>query len=257
MKLGKKPFKPDERDVKFSVLKATVTLPTPPLRFGHGMMFSDWKMLGNGPDNSVKSGFQGAGCCVFSGAGHETMETVKLGGHSVTITGKQTISDYSAVTGYVIGDDSTDMGTVVRDALKYRQKVGILDQAGNRHKIGAYVLIDAKSWDSLMVASYVFSAVGIGFEFPNSAMDQFDSGHVWDVVDTYTIEGGHYVPVFGRSSKSIGGCVTWGKRQGLTRDFYETFNDETWAMVYPEELRKGKTERGMDLTQLNTILSAL
>jgi hypothetical protein len=43
----------------------------------------------------------------------------------------------------------------------------------------------------------------------------------------------------------------------MTREFYETYNDESWAMIYPEELRAGKTERGIDLTQLNALLQTL
>jgi hypothetical protein len=43
----------------------------------------------------------------------------------------------------------------------------------------------------------------------------------------------------------------------MTRPFYEMYNDETWAIVFPEELRDGKTERGLDLTALNAALQAL
>lgn len=257
MKLGKKPFVPDARDIRFSVVRAAVTLPTPPAHFGHGLMFKDWLMLGNGPDDTVVPGFQGAGDCVFAGAAHETMETNKLAGHTVKFDGKAVISDYSAVTGYVVGDDATDNGTEVRQALKYRQKVGVVDAKGVRHKIGAYVSINPKSWDELMQAAYVFSAVGIGFEFPDTAMTQFGQRMPWDVVPGATIEGGHYVPVLGRSSLNIGGAITWARRQGMTRSFYETYNDEAWAIVYPEELKNGKTERGMDLAALNAALLAL
>lgn len=33
--------------------------------------------------------------------------------------------------------------------------------------------------------------------------------------------------------------------------------DEAWAIVFPEELRKGRTERGFDLAGLNAALEAL
>jgi hypothetical protein len=105
-------------------------------------------MLGNGPDDSVQKGFKGAGDCVFAGAGHETILWNALAGITVPITGKENISDYSAVTGYVIGDDSTDQGTDVRTALLYRQKTGILDSNGKRHKIGPFLALDWKKLDS-------------------------------------------------------------------------------------------------------------
>lgn len=255
-KLGKKPATPDPRDIRFRAVAAT-QLPSPPARFGHGNLYRDWFMLGNGPDDTVARGFQGCGCCVFSGGDHETMLTNKLAGKQVTFFGINTIRDYSAVTGYVLGDDTTDQGTDVRTALKFRAKTGLQDAQHNRHKIGAYVSINAKDWTELRQAVYVFSAVGIGLEFPNTAMEQFDAGDPWDVVPGAKIEGGHYVPVVGASGKNTVSVITWGKRQTMTRDFYETYNDEAWAIVFPEELRNGKTERGMDLSQLQAALGSL
>lgn len=257
--LGKKEFVPSPHDFKLSAVAAAAgwTFPDAPPRFGHGSMFKNWEMLGNGPDDSVVPGFKGAGNCVLAGGDHETRETAKLGGKIVTFTGANAIADYSAVTGYVIGDDSTDQGTEVRKALSYRRKTGLIDAAGKRHKIGAYVSIDPKNWDELMQAVYVFSAVGIGFEFPSYAWDQFDNGEPWDVLPGGFIEGGHYVPIMGRSSRNIGGSVSWGRRQPMTRGFYETFNDEAWAIVFPEELKAGKNERGFDLSQLNAMLATL
>lgn len=258
--LGKKPATTDERDITFAALKLEVpTLPHPPARFGHGDLYhgDGWLMLGNGPDETVAPGFQGAGDCVFAGAAHETMLTNRLAGRQINFTGANVIADYSAVTGYVPGDETTDQGTEVRVALGYRRHVGIADAAGVRHKIGAYVRIDPKDYDQLMQAAYVFSAVGIGFEFPASAWDQFDKGQSWEPVPGAEILGGHYVPVVGRSSRSTAGVLSWARRQGMTRTFYEAYNDEAWAIVYPEELRAGRNERGFDLAGLTAALAAL
>lgn len=259
LKLGKKPFVPDERDITFQAIadEAGITIPTAPPRFGHGLDFSDWLMLGNGPDNSVEPGFRGAGCCVLSDAGHQTMLTNKLGGHPITITGKEVIQAYSDITGYVIGDDTTDNGTWIRDALQWRRNVGIADVTGKRHKIGAYVSISAKNWEELMSATWVFTSISIGFAVPDTIWDQFDNHEPWDVVDPNApIIGGHDVPIMGRSSIGVGGCISWARRVGMTRAFYETYNDETWAIVFPEELKNGKTEHGYDLTGLNNLLKA-
>lgn len=259
--LGKKAFVPDDRDFTFKTFSRAVgvELPTPPDRFGHGLMYGHegWGMLGNGPDATVGQNFMGAGCCVLSDAGHATMLTNRLAGRDITITGRNTIDDYSAVTGYVIGDDATDNGTEIREALKYRQKVGVVDAQGRRHKIGAYLKIDPKDWDLLMQAVFIFSAVSIGFNFPDSAWDQFDKHEPWDVVSGWQFLGGHDVLMTGRSSKNVGGCVSWGRRVGLTREFYEATNEETWAIVFPEQLRAGKTQHGYTLAGLNEALTAL
>lgn len=247
LKLGKLPARFDARDIKFVDVSQELVLPTAPARFGHGTIFKDWQMLGNDQ----------YGDCVFAGGAHEAMLSNKLAGHPVTFSDQSVLSDYSAVTGFDPADPSTDNGAVVADALKYRRRTGLVDAKNVRHRIGAYVSIDPKNWEQLMQAVYVFSAVGIGFEFPESAMEQFDKGLPWDVVAGSYIAGGHYVPVLGRSSRSVGGCVTWARRQPFTKAFYQAYNDESWAIVYPEELRNGKTERGMDLTQLNAALQSL
>ena len=249
MKLGKKPATRDDRDIRFAAIATGVTLPTPPSRFGHGTLFhSDgWGMLGNDQ----------YGDCVFAGGAHEVMLTNKLARRTVEFTDAAVLGDYSAVTGFTPDDPNTDQGTDVREALKYRRATGLADAHAGRHRIGAYVSIRPNDFDELMQAVYVFSAVGIGFNFPSSAMDQFNHGETWDVVEGATVEGGHYVPVVGRSSRNIAGVITWGRRQGLTRDFYEIYNDEAWAMIYPEELRNGRTERGMSLDQLQHALTAL
>lgn len=269
LKLGKKPATQDRRDITFRALldasaDAGIVFPKPPATFGHGQIYhdgnarGDWMMLGNGPDSTEPRAPSGAGCCVFSCAGHTTMEVNKVVGKTVTITGKETLADYSAVTGYVLGDESTDHGTNMREAMKYRRAVGTLDAKGNRHKIGAYVSIDPSNWDELILAAYIFSAVEIGFEFQQAQWDQFNTTGVWDYVPGSPNEGGHAIPAFGRNSKrQAAGVVSWAKHLWITRSFIEHLNDETWAIVYPESLKGGKNERGYDLSALNTLLAQL
>ena len=75
LKLGKKAATYDKRDLLFAQYRTTEALPSHPKHFGHEKLVgaSAWQMLGNGPDNTVSSGFKGAGDCVFAGGDHETM----------------------------------------------------------------------------------------------------------------------------------------------------------------------------------------
>jgi hypothetical protein len=257
LKWGKAPASYDKRDLKFRDFLVPERLPTPPSRFGFGTTLADWGMLGNGPDPTVQPGFAGAGDCVFAGADHETMLWNAEAGHPVTFEGANAIADYSAVTGYIVGDESTDNGTQVRTALGYRRATGVVDLAGVRHTIGAYVSLEPGNWEELMQAAYVLLVVGIGIEFPGSAMDQFDAGQIWSVVPGASIEGGHYVPVTGRRAPDDIGVITWGRRQGMTRSFYTTYCDEAWGIVSLEELREGKNVRGLDYAALNAALQQL
>ena len=249
LKLGKLPAAPRPTDFKFAAFAAGIMLPTVPSRFGHGKAYPDWAMLGN----------DRYGDCVWAGAAHEHMLFNKVIQHQdVAFDDQSVLGDYSAVTGFDPNDPNTDKGTNVHDALSYRRKTGIADAGGNRHQIGAYVALDPKNWDHLEQAAYIFGAVGIGFEFPASAMDQFNNNQPWDVVDGSPIEGGHYVPVVGSvDAPNQATCITWGKRQPFTRAFYEKYNDESWAYITPEELHNGAGFHGFDMDKLNQFLSQL
>lgn len=256
LKLGKRDYQPSPRDFLAAKYVDLEALPTPPRRFGFGKLYAHWGMLGNGPDDSVQQGFQGAGDCVWAGFDHEVEMWTRIVGNPVTFTGADAISDYSAQTGYVVGDDSTDNGTVVRDALSYRRQTGVLDAAGNRHRIGAYVLLATQDWDHLLKAAWIFGAVGMGFRFPDTAWGQL--GGIWDVNVGASIIGAHYVPVVGTmDSRERATCLTWGERQEFTRAFFEAYNDELWAFISPDVLRNGQGLHHVDLATLNADLAAL
>lgn len=258
LKLGKTEHTEDKRDLLLGTyVDLANVLPHIPVTFGHETGL-DYPMDGNGPDESVAPGFEGAGDCVFAGAGHETQVWRKAAGLApAAITGKSSIKDYSAVTGYVVGDDSTDQGTNVRDALKYRVKSGIHDDKGGRHKITAYLALDPGNVDHLYAAMYLFGAVGIGIQFPQSAMDQFNRGKSWTPVKGSPIEGGHYIPLVARRQALR--CVTWAKLQYMTIAFFREYCDEAWAILSPEAINSAtkKSPEGFDLATLKKDLAAL
>lgn len=261
LKLGKLPARPRPKDFVWADFREEVKLPDVPSRFGHANLFKDWGMLANGPDDTVKPGFGGAGCCVWSGAAHEhRMINRVVHRRDVPFNGSTTIADYSAGTGYVLGDDSTDQGTDMHEAASYRQHKGIIDLTGKRHSIGAYIWLDPKNWEHLLEATYIFGMVGIGFEFPDSAWYQFDHGLPWDVLpDDGGLDGGHYVPVMGSPRHGRVGLVTWAKRQEMTQEFYEKYNDESLVYITVEEF-SGTPQHGLhgfDVEKLNSYLEAL
>jgi len=256
-KLGKKPATYDKRDLQFAHYRTAAPLPTYPKQFGHEKLVAAnaWQMLGNGPDNTVSPGFQGAGDCVFAGGDHETMLWTLEAGSAAKFTGATAIADYSAVTGYNPKDPNSDQGTDVREALKYRQNTGLVDAADSRHKIGAYLALEPGNVDHLLEALYLFGVVGIGIQFPGSAMDQFNAGKPWSVVQGAQIEGGHYIPLVAKRTNLE--CVTWGRIQQMTSQFYAKYCDEAWAILSPEMLKSGKSPEGFDLAQLQADLNAL
>jgi hypothetical protein len=252
LSLGKLPATEDHRDLLFSRYVEEPALPTPPAQFGHETLFAPkaWGMLGNDE----------WGDCAWAGPAHETMLLTTEGGHAATFTTAGVLSDYSAGTGFdpkagPPGNNSTDKGSDVRAVLGYRVKTGIVDAAGNRHKIGAYVKLATGNLTQLYEALYLFQVVGIGIQVPSTAMDQFNTGKPWDVVAGATIEGGHYVPCVAK--RDVIEVVTWGALQGMTEAFFTTYCDEAWAYLSTEDLQNGVDPEGFNLTQLRADLAAL
>jgi hypothetical protein len=247
VKLGKKPFVKDHRDLLYKNYIDKTVLPPFPTSFGHQNLINNWGMLGN---DSV-------GDCVIAGADHETMLWTKEGSTEAIFTAANAISDYSAITGYNPKDPNSDQGTDPRTAYLYRQKTGLIDANGNRHKIGAFLALDQTNLNEVLEAAYLLSAVGIGIQFPASAMNQFNAGLPWTVVSGSPIEGGHYVPVFGYDGTYLY-CLTWGKVQKITKGFFTTYCDEAWAILSQEFLNKqGVSPEGFNLSQLQADLAAI
>lgn len=247
LKLGKLPARKDSIQFKLAKYLNLAALPTPPSKYGHQALVIDWEgMLGNDQ----------YGDCVFAGAAHETILWGKEGGKNVTFSTQSVLSDYSAVTGFNPNDPNSDQGTDMQVAASYRRKTGVKDQNGTRHKVDAYLAIAAGNVAEVKQAVYLFSNVGIGFQFPASAMTQFNAGKNWTVVSGSKIEGGHYVPVVGYDSRYLY-VVTWGKLQKMSWGFFKKYCDEAVVYLSSEMLVNGKSLEGFDAAQLQADLGQL
>jgi hypothetical protein len=250
MKLGKLPFTPDPRDLMLSRYlihpHPKPALPPHPAEFGHEKLIKVWGMLGNDE----------LGDCVFAGAGHEVMLWTAEAGSMAAFSTESVIADYSEVTGYTPTDPTSDQGTIVRDALKFRSHKGSLAADGGRHKLSAYLGIQLKNLDELQEAAWLFSAVGVGIRFPASAMAQFDKGQPWEVVPHSKIEGGHYVPIVAFHGGYLW-CVTWGRIQPMTPAFWHAYGDEAWALLSHDYTTGEHSPEGYDFSTLQRDIAAL
>lgn len=262
LKLGKKAPTYDKRDWTYAELRAAVTLPKfPNPSGGYGMDFgsSNWRMLGNGPDDTVFQGFGGCGDCAWAGPAHETMEMAyNARGPIPPFSGKTVVDQYSAYCGYDPKSGNNDNGSVVRDVLNWRRTKGLLDDNGTAHKIGAFVSLEPGNLQQLWEALWLFESVGIGIEFPGSAMDQFNNNNqIWSVVPGAQIEGGHYVPLVGHPTNDVWTCITWAARQTITPQFLTKYCDEAWAYVSPELFNKvtGKSQQSFTQADLEQFIA--
>ncbi len=248
MKLGKLPASPSPQDLMFAQFRTATPLPPHPRRFGNTHLANKqkWEMLGN----------DSAGCCVWSAAAHITNIWFSDRGQKVEFTKESVLSDYSAVTGYDPTTGENDNGTDMRVALNYWRKTGILDAAGNRHKIGAFVKLEPGNIEDMLEAFYLFGSTFTGIEFPASAMDQFNANEVWDIQRGSPIDGGHAICLASRYNYM--NFVTWGQSQGCTQRFITTYCDEAWAILSQEMLNgEGLSPEHFDLPALQQYLAAL
>lgn len=245
LKLGKTPARKGAISLKFAdyVDKA---LPPPPVMAGHDSIIAPgkWGMQGNDQ----------YGDCVLAGAAHETMLWNKEAGVSVPFSPTSVLSDYSAITGFIASDPSTDKGTDVQAAAKYRQDTGVVDMHNKRHKIGAYLSISNEV--EIKQAIHLFGAAGIGIQFPDSAMTQFQQGQDWTVVKGASIDGGHYIPGVTYDANFVY-VVTWGKVIRASWAFIKKYMDEGVVYLSEEMLKNGVSLEGFNLAQLQADLAEI
>jgi hypothetical protein len=255
---GKAAATADPRDLKFAKYRTAEALPAPPANWGYDNVITKggWGTLGNDQ----------WGDCVWAGAAHEHILTSTVAGAPAAFDADGVLSDYSATTGFdpnagPSGSNPTDRGTNVRSALGYRRSTGILDAAGARHKITAYLALDvsrikAGDFAEVAEAAYLFGAVGIGIQVPQSAETEFHDHKMWSYVAGSPNAGGHYVPIVAHRKHVE--CVTWGRVQPMGDRFVSHYVDEAWAIVNPDFLNAaGKTPQGFNMAQLTSDLAAL
>lgn len=262
LKLGRRPHQPDSRDIKLSEILRGVQLPTPASHFGWGLDFGygGWKMLGNGPDDTVFPGFQGAGDCYWAGQTHSIMEAAHNAKRQVPpFSGKTVIDQYAAYSGFNPQTGANDNGTDVREGLKWHQSKGILDDAGNPYKIGTYILLDHENPQELLTALWLFECVGWGMNFPGYAMQQFDRGEQWTWQTPAEFDGGHWIVLLGRPGEGLWSGVTWGRRQAMTEQFLLNCGEEAWCWLDPERYSAitGKSYQGWRDADLEAYITAM
>jgi len=241
-KLGKQPARLDSVKLKFAKYKPTLaSIPK-----SEKPVDLNWNMLGNDQ----------YGDCVWAGAAHETMSWNNEAKRIINFTEQGVLKDYSAVTGFNPNDPNSDQGTDMQIAASYRKKTGVIDAIGNRHKVGAYVAITPGNTQEVKEAIYLFGAVGVGIQFPDYAMDEFNAGQSWHLKSDGQIIGGHYVPAIGYNGRYLY-VVTWGKLQKMTWGFLNRYMDEGIVYLSDEFLSSGKSLEGFDISQLQADLNQL
>lgn len=213
-KLGKLPARKDIRTLKLSKLIPKIpVLPTD---------FDVDTSLGGLPDTHVYLN-DTYGDCVIAGRAHMTLRFEDFEQKTVI-----PISDNDVKTEYFKETGGQDSGLVILDSLNaWRQG---WPAAGHQYDIYAFASIDLSQQET-QACMYLLRGCYAGFQVPQSAMDQFQAGQIWDVVpNDGGIAGGHCVYLVAYNTTGPI-CMTWGKRQPMTWPFYFKYFDEAYGIV--------------------------
>jgi hypothetical protein len=210
--------------------KAPPTLGTPAV--------PQWLMLGNDK----------YGDCTFAGAYHAQMAVAQINNIK-----EKPLSDKQVVDAYLKYTKGQDVGAVEADLLSYWHNTGIF---GN--KIPAYAPTDRHDFEEIKSVVNTFGFCYIGITVPAPCMDQFAKHKPWALTHTPAddqIEGGHCVIIVGYDHDMFY-VVTWGAIQAVTKEWFQKYLQETWAIITPEAVVAGRV-RNFRLTDLQADIKKL
>jgi hypothetical protein len=181
------------------------------------------------------------GDCTIAGRYHLRMiqRSVAQAGNPLVVTDQQALSDYSAITGYVQGNPSTDNGAAMTDVLTWYKD--------------HYVTIDTQNIDMVKAACFLFGGLYIGFAVPQSLADQLNNGQTptFDMVPGDKPSGeGHCIDPCGYGRDGFA-FASWGTYYRASWDFWTEWVDEAYALVEPDWIKaSGVSPSGLDLNGL-------
>jgi hypothetical protein len=261
-KLGKKPVKVDTRTIKLKSILVPAALPPVPVKYDidEGMSINiPGSMFGN----------DSWGCCVIASRANQELRFEFNEQQRVIPISTQDVLDEYWKEGEGIGDATScwtkflsmlhitrhpDNGLVMLDSIKDWRKFG-WELDGRTYTIYAFAAMDVKDHLEVQQAIYLLNGIQTGISVPKSAMNQFNNNQPWDIApDNTNIIGGHAIYIVGYNE--VGPvCMTWGKKQQMTWAFWDTYVDESYALVDSKNSWQENSPINMELLEsyLNTI----
>ena len=249
-KLGRLKSKPDPRTLHLRdyLLTPATTLPAlPPSADWTAAVKVPWGMLSNDQ----------VGDCVIAAAAHMLMQWRWNAGAPFIPTDLQVLADYSAVTGYIPNDPSTDNGTDPLTALKRWKNVGFC----TGHKLGGFVATQATRQKEIQYAIALMEGSYIALSLPIAAQNMT----AWDIPPGQQLVGdwepgswgGHMVEAPKYDEQGVW-VVTWGALKFVSWAFLAAYCDESFALISMDMLNgTQRSPLGLDIKTLGADLQAL
>jgi hypothetical protein len=199
------------------------------------------------------------GNCVIASGLHVRGVTSFNSGAGIVFTDAQAIADYSAIAGYVVGDESTDNGTDEVTALEYWRATGFPDGV----RLLDYISVDATNFTDVCEAIYLFENGIPCMELPDFWTQNLPSasGFTWSVAGAPDPQNGHSTAVVDFTPDGVI-LSTWGMTGLLTADalayYANPANGGSFNVVLtPDVVSKisQKSPIGFDVAQLTQFLA--
>jgi hypothetical protein len=177
-------------------------------------------------------------------------------------TADQITALYSAIGGYVPGDEATDGGCDERAAMAYWQKTGA---PAGENQITGWVSIDGTNVARVRTALWLFENLLFGIELPDAWINPAPEapGFVWNVVGAADENNGHCFVGVGYDETGVI-IDSWGMLGKITYQAIAAYatatgSGELYAVISPEVVARAtaKAPNGFDWAQLQADFSAL
>jgi hypothetical protein len=231
-KLGKLPARIDKRTIPLSKILRVELLPELPSSFDVD------ESVGGIQDNFI---FNNSiyGDCVIAARAHQTLRFEKFEqGNQIAISDKEVTDEYFKETG------GPDNGLVLLYSLKDWRNDGWII-GGKKYTIYAFASVDWMNHDEVKHCIHLLGGVNFGMYVYQTDIDQFNQNLDWELTgNNGSFLGGHGVYgcayIYQQNTCphcAVGWtedgliCITWGRRQKMTWDFWDARVDEAYGIV--------------------------
>lgn len=205
------------------------------------------------------------GCCVIAAQAHQMLRFELTEQKAILPVSKLEASVHKEYRRQTGGEDS---GLAMLDSLKVLRKRGVKVD-GKTYKIEAFAQLDiekvlpgsfpsAETIQRLKNALYYLGGLQVGFNLPESAMEQFEAGTEWAVAEGAESKPkyGHAVLVTSRYDEFGPTGITWAAKQRMGWEFLAAYADEIYAVIDARDSHLGR-KSPLDVAKMKRFMDAV
>jgi hypothetical protein len=228
LKLGKLDPVIDKRTIPLKAVIRKELLPElPPSWNCHYIRDIEGNILFTIQDDFIfrNAGEDALGDCVKASRAHQTLVFEGFEqGKQIVITDDEVVTEYFNETG------GGDTGLVLLWSLRDWKNDGWL--VGDKtYTIYAFASCDIKDLSEIKHCVHLLGGVNCGIQVYDRDIEQFRNGETWHLTgNDGSLAGGHGIYIYAYDTSGLW-CMTWGKSQKMTFDFFLARCDEAYGIV--------------------------